>query len=108
MILTDGNIDDLQNTIDCIVEASFEPLSIIIVGVGNADFSQMIILDGNVAPLISSKNVQWSRDDVQFIHFNKFKEDEKKLAKEILEEIPRQLIEFYTINKYKSFMEYKI
>jgi hypothetical protein len=100
MILTDGNIDDLQNSIDAIVEASFEPLSIIIVGVGDADFSQMVILDGNEIPLVSSKNVIWSRDDVQFIHFNEFRNDEKRLAKEILEEIPRQIIEFYTKNNY--------
>ena len=100
MILTDGNIDDIQNTIDSIVEASFEPLSIIIVGVGNADFSQMVILDGNEIPLVSSKNVQWLRDDVQFIHFNEFRNDEKRLSKEILEEIPRQIIEFYTKNNY--------
>ena len=100
LILTDGNIDDIQNTIDSIVEASFEPLSIIIVGVGNDDFSQMVILDGNEIPLVSSKNVQWLRDDVQFIHFNEFRNDEKRLSKEILEEIPRQIIEFYTKNNY--------
>ena len=100
MILTDGNIDDMQNAIDSIVEASFEPLSIIIVGIGNTDFSQMVILDGNEIPLVSSKNVQWLRDDVQFIHFNEFRNDEKRLAKEILEEIPRQIIEFYTKNNY--------
>ena len=100
MILTDGNIDDLENTIDSIVDASFEPLSIIIVGLGNTDFSKMVILDGNEIPLISSKNVQWFRDDVQFIHFNEFRNDEKRLAKEILEEIPRQIIEFYTKNNY--------
>ena len=39
MILTDGVINDIQNTIDEVVRGSDLPLSIVIVGVGNADFS---------------------------------------------------------------------
>lgn len=39
LIITDGVITDMQNTIDNIVKGSFLPLSIIIVGVGDADFS---------------------------------------------------------------------
>ena len=42
MILTDGVIDDLQKTIDLIVEASLIPLSIIIIGIGSADFEKKI------------------------------------------------------------------
>ena len=41
LIITDGVINDLQDTIDQIVNASRMPLSIIIVGVGRADFSAM-------------------------------------------------------------------
>ena len=41
MIITDGIINDMQKTIDQIVRGSNLPLSIIIVGVGNADFSSM-------------------------------------------------------------------
>jgi hypothetical protein len=47
LILTDGAITDSSQTIDAIVQASYLPLSIIIIGVGNADFSQMNILDGD-------------------------------------------------------------
>jgi hypothetical protein len=42
LIITDGVINDLQATIDEIVRGSRLPLSIIIVGVGNADFSSMV------------------------------------------------------------------
>jgi len=41
LILTDGVINDLQKTIDEIVRGSNNPLSIVIVGVGDADFSTM-------------------------------------------------------------------
>ena len=100
MILTDGVIDDIQETIDALVEGSFLPLSVIIVGIGDADFSNMVALDGNVNPLFSRKNVKWMRDLVQFIQYNKYKNDEKTLTKEILEEIPRQVIEYYTLNNF--------
>jgi hypothetical protein len=39
--LQDGVLTDIQETKDSIVRASDLPLSILIVGVGNADFKQM-------------------------------------------------------------------
>lgn len=39
--MQDGVITDQQETKDSIVRASDLPLSILIVGVGNADFTQM-------------------------------------------------------------------
>jgi hypothetical protein len=46
LILTDGVIHDMEDTKSSIVNASHLPLSIIIVGVGNEDFENMVILDG--------------------------------------------------------------
>ena len=47
LILTDGAIHDMGETIDTIIELSRLPCSVIIVGVGNADFSSMEALDGD-------------------------------------------------------------
>ncbi len=47
LILTDGIIHDMPRTKDLIVECSKYPLSIIIVGIGNTDFSDMVELDGD-------------------------------------------------------------
>ena len=41
LIITDGLINDIDATIDEIVRASSLPISIIIVGVGDEDFSSM-------------------------------------------------------------------
>jgi len=41
LLLTDGKMHDIRDTIDLIVECSFYPLSIIIVGIGNNDFKAM-------------------------------------------------------------------
>ena len=53
LILTDGVINDLQLTIDEVVAGSSLPLSIIIVGIGHADFEQMEHLDADTNPLFS-------------------------------------------------------
>jgi len=47
LILTDGDITDKQKTISAIVAASMEPVSIIIVGVGDEEFDEMEMLDGD-------------------------------------------------------------
>jgi len=41
----------MDSTIRAIVELSYLPASIVIVGVGNADFTNMNILDGDEVPL---------------------------------------------------------
>ena len=47
LLLTDGVIHDMPKTIDLVVELSEMPCSIIIIGVGSADFSAMEELDGD-------------------------------------------------------------
>ena len=87
----------MKQTIDEIVRGSALPLSIIIVGVGDADFSSMDVLDADDDPLYSQKYKKYmSSDIVQFVPFSEFKHDPKLLAKEVLEEIPRQFLDFMT------------
>ena len=100
LILTDGIITDMVKTVDCIVEASKLPLSIVIVGIGKANFENMEFLDGDIIPLVNSNGEIRKRDIVQFVKFNTFKEknainDGKELAEEVLKEIPRQIEEYY-------------
>ena len=95
MILTDGLITDMDNTIDALVEASFLPISVIIIGIGNGDFGNMNFLDADDNPLYDKKGRKADRDLVQFVPFNKFKDNPPELAEQVLEEIPRQVIEYY-------------
>jgi len=55
LIITDGVITDFEETVEQIVKASDKPLSVIIVGVGGAEYDQMQDLDGDVEPLYSKK-----------------------------------------------------
>ena len=99
MILTDGIIDDMDDTIDSLVEASYLPISVIIIGIGDADFSNMDILDADDEPLFDKNGRKADRDLVQFVPFNKFSNNGQLLAQEVLEEIPRQVIEYYQHQK---------
>ena len=89
LIITDGIISDLQKTTDAIVYGSGLPLSIIIVGVGDADFTKMDILDADDTPLYSQRyRRHMSADIVQFVPFMEFRHNPMALAKETLEEVP--------------------
>ncbi|KAJ3157472.1 Copine-8 [Geranomyces michiganensis] len=93
LMITDGVITDMDATVRAIVDASHLPLSIVIVGVGNADFTSMRVLDGDDEPL-SSNGRRCERDIVQFVPFAQFAADPHLLAKEVLAEIPDQLVGF--------------
>lgn len=109
LIVTDGIISDMMQTKRAIVEASKSPMSIIICGVGDAEFGAMDELDSDeVVMRVDGKSAE--RDIVQFVPMNKFMpqsstghskrassyrtnplELQRLLAEEVLREIPDQL-----------------
>merc|ERR1712096_603806 len=93
---------DLDATLSAIVAASDLPMSIIIVGVGNEDFSTMEALDSDDKLLRANGRVA-SRDIVQFVELRKFimgaggnTWNKEALGKEVLAEIPKQLVSWMT------------
>ena len=108
MLLTDGQIGDMKDTIDALVEASFLPISVIIIGIGNGPFENMDILDADDNPLYNRNGVKADRDLVQFVLFNDCKNDPEKLAENVLEEVPRQVVEYFQhIEKRKDILPEK-
>uniref|UniRef100_A0A7S2S3S0 C2 domain-containing protein n=1 Tax=Mucochytrium quahogii TaxID=96639 RepID=A0A7S2S3S0_9STRA len=95
LILTDGAIMDMEKTVDQIVTGSDKPLSIIIVGVGSADFSKMEYLDGDNKKLRTQRGRVASRDIVQFVPYSECKANGDLLAKKTLAEVPEQLVQFF-------------
>uniref|UniRef100_A0A8C2AWW1 Copine IVa n=1 Tax=Cyprinus carpio TaxID=7962 RepID=A0A8C2AWW1_CYPCA len=96
LILTDGVITDMADTREAIVHASHLPMSVIIVGVGNADFTDMEMLDGDDGILRSPKGEPVLRDIVQFVPFRNFKHaSPAALAKSVLAEVPNQVVDYY-------------
>lgn len=89
LILTDGCIHDMAQTKDLIVFASILPMSIIIVGVGDADFSAMEELDGDQKRITNSQGQPAMRDIVQFVKMNDYKhKDISALSEAVLKEVP--------------------
>ena len=104
LIITDGIINDMRDTIDAIVAASRLPLSIIIIGVGNADFAAMDELDADEVPLVSTTGRKMERDLVQFVPFRDFvNKHYSLLAAAVLDEVPRQLVEWAELNGIRPF-----
>jgi len=97
LILTDGIITDMDKTMEAIVNASGLPFSIIIVGVGDADFSAMDALDSDDQALRANGRIA-SRDIVQFVPFRNFNTSQL-LAQHVLAEIPDQVSQFMFQNK---------
>ncbi|CAL5094621.1 unnamed protein product [Urochloa decumbens] len=95
LIITDGVLTDIQETKDCIVRASDLPLSILIVGVGNADFKQMEILDAdNGKRLESSTGRIATRDIVQFVPIREVQGGQISVVQSLLEELPGQFLQY--------------
>lgn len=95
VIIADGIINDLESTIQAVITASEYPLSIIIVGVGPADFKAMDVLDGDDA-LLKSGGKTAKRDIVQFVPFREFAAKGLAcLAEEVLKEVPGQVLEYF-------------
>lgn len=99
LIITDGIITDMDMTKQAIIEASKYPMSIIIVGVGEEDFSAMEELDSD-DKLLTYYNQKAQRDIVQFVELRKFVSardgtwDKVMLAKEVMAEVPGQVVEW--------------
>ncbi|KAM9182251.1 copine-9 isoform 2-T2 [Mergus octosetaceus] len=107
LIITDGVISDMLQTKEAIVTASALPMSIIIVGVGPAEFDAMEELDGDEVR-VSSRGRYAERDIVQFVPFRDYVDDSgnqvlsmARLAKDVLAEIPEQLLSYMKTHDIK-------
>lgn len=85
LIITDGAVSDPGATAECLKQIGDSPMSVVIVGVGNADFSSMQFLD----------DLSCDRDIVQFVEFNKNKASRVALSSATLHEIPGQLTRYF-------------
>lgn len=98
LIITDGVITDLQETMDALVHAADLPLSILIVGVGGADFKEMEILDADKEKLESTRGRVAVRDIVQFVSFRDVQGGDSVLQA-LLAELPSQFLEYMRLKR---------
>ncbi|KAL9179977.1 hypothetical protein ACHAXT_007947 [Thalassiosira profunda] len=89
LLLTDGAVTDVEATKRTLASVADAPLSIVIVGIGRADFSAMQFLDD------FEKRADMNRDIVQFVEFSAHEHNKTSLTRATLEEIPDQLVQYF-------------
>jgi hypothetical protein len=89
LILTDGAVTDIQQTRRSLENARDAPLSVVIVGIGGADFSAMKFLDD------FQESVAGGRDICTFVEFSFFADNRSALSKATLSQIPKQLVDYF-------------
>ena len=88
LILTAGNVESVKETKEQLIEASDDPLSVVIVGIGDADFTGMQFLDEH------DPETEQGRDITKFVRFSDYKSF-NALTEAVLDEIPEQLVSYY-------------
>ena len=97
-IIIRGVIDDIQKTIDSIIESSYLPLTIFIVGVGKNDYKPMKKIFSTDHK--SSLGMEKMRNNVLFTSLiDDFSNDAEKLVSWCFEELAKQIISFYDLIK---------
>jgi hypothetical protein len=100
VIITDGTINDMERVRNLLVGARKVPMSIIIIGVGRADFTDMYRLDGDDETLKDSNLYTATDDMVNFVEFEKAKKKgHSGLAQMTLAELPAQVERYYSNDK---------
>uniref|UniRef100_F1L3T1 Copine-8 n=1 Tax=Ascaris suum TaxID=6253 RepID=F1L3T1_ASCSU len=101
LIVTDGCVTEPKKTLDAIVECSYLPISIVIVGVGQRDYSPMEIL---MSPTLksSSSGRTLQREIVTFVPYEPTMPDSELVAK-LLMNVPKQFVTWALLNgKYPA------
>jgi hypothetical protein len=103
-VFTAGIIADLPETIDLICAAAEDaPLSLVIVAVGNRDFSAIEKLCDNETNgrLRDSRGIPIAREIVTFVSFKQFAGNATEVIAEALKDIPEQFVEYHVMNGTK-------
>jgi hypothetical protein len=88
LILTAGNVENVKETKRKLIKASEDPLSVVIVGIGDANFDGMEFLDEH------DPEAEGGRDITKFVRFSDYKSF-NALTEAVLEEIPEAVVEYF-------------
>ena len=76
------------------------PVSLIVIGIGDEDFSQMIVLDADSNVLLDSNGRAAARDIIQFVKFNDLSElAQVEVNNQMMAEMPDQFVDYMVLNK---------
>lgn len=90
--------EDIQNCIDVFIENTYLPLSVVVIGIGDKDFKDIKNICSRKHKY-SSKDQEKLRNNIYFFPLKDFNFKYDLVLNECLKEIPKQLVEYYSINK---------
>ena len=100
-ILLKDNIynNDIKSTIDAIIESSYLPLTIIIIGVGNSDFDEMKNIFNSI-PDTGSNRIKKYRNNVLFLSLNtNYENNLDNFIESCLKKIVIHMMNYYELIK---------
>jgi len=98
LVITDDSMNDIDATMDQVIAASNQALAIVIIGVGNGDFSEMKALDSD-KQLLKHGSHTAARDIVQFVPYREAaSRGSAVLAQQVLAEIPNQFLKYMELH----------
>lgn len=86
LIFTNGGPSDIPRTVEALRAADEAPLSVVIVGVGEGDFSGIDHIQSGH---------KGARDKLRFVHFQQLQSNPTKLSEVALDCIPDQLVTYF-------------
>lgn len=97
VILSTGEINDLQQTVDSVCSSAEDaPLSIVVIGVGGKSFKNIEKLMGDESgKLRHSNGVPVALDVVQFVAFNDYHGSASRCAAAALRDVPEQFVQHF-------------
>ena len=96
LLITDGTIHDMDDFKKTLIKNSEKPFSVIVVGVGKEDFSNMFQLGGDDNVLEDKNGTKCNRDICQFVRYKDFK-NPLRLREKVLMILPNQIEQYYRI-----------
>jgi hypothetical protein len=98
LIFTNGSPADSKKTLSVLKEVDDAPLSVVIVGVGEGDFSEL-------EALVASHKSSDCRDNVRLVNYQLLKSDHVKLTEAALDHIPDQLVACFVAKEIEPLPE---
>lgn len=92
VILTDGEIQDVQQSKNALVESSYKPLSVAFVGIGIESFATMPEISS--FPLVGENGRKSARNNTIFLPYKNYCGNSDLLTTTLLSKIPHHLLEY--------------
>ena len=95
MVLTNGEIEDIKETINACVRAAVQPMSIILVVLNRNNYVKLRSLECTRQNPLYSADLNNFADNIHLVEFEDFVNDTKLLTQKTLAVVPTQIVNYF-------------